>query len=259
MARLCRLLKVSRQAGYEWKARLESGGLDALLAEGRRGRPVQPVDDRIRDSVIELRQLYGWNEKTLKHALRDRKISASYYRVRNALAEARLLKQAPPRRPPANKRYCRPWPNHLWHGDWSDYDGGTLFSLQDDYSRYVVAAMEFDVQSTENALFVLRQAVHRHGPPFQVITDHGSEFWNNRLDVPNAFGETLSAIGIEQILARKKHPQTNGKLENWFGVCKRQAWRFTSLETYRRHYNYEQPNRAINWQKPYERYYSFVL
>jgi len=259
MARLCRLLRISRQTGYNWLERLEAGGLEELLKDDPGGRPPVPTEERVIDAVLELRERYGWNEKTLKHALPDYGVETSFYRVRNVLAEARALAPAPPRRPPANKRYCRPWPNHLWHGDWSDYDGGTLFSLQDDYSRYVVAAMEFDEQSTENALFVCRRAVRWHGAPFQIITDHGSEFWNNRFDVPNSFGETLGVMGVEQILARKKHPQTNGKLENWFGVCKRQAWRFNTLEDYRKHYNYEQPHRAIGWAKPYERYYAYVL
>ena len=259
MSRLCRLLKISRRTGYDWKELLSHGGVDLLLREKSRGRPLTPTDENVRDAVIALREKYGWNEKTLKHGLKDYKIDASFYRVRSILKEAKLLAKAPARRPPANKRYCRPWPNHLWHGDWRDFDGGTLFSLQDDYSRYVVAAMEFDHQSTENALFVARQAVRTFGAPFQVITDHGSEFWNNRLDIPNSFGETLSVLGAEQILARKKHPQTNGKLENWFGVFKHQEWRFDSLEEYRRHYNFEQPNRAINWQKPYQRYNAFVL
>lgn len=259
MARLCRLLRISRQTGYNWVERLKESGLEELLKDDPGGRPPTPTEEHVIDAVLELRERYGWNEKTLKHALPDYGIDTSFYRVRKALSEAKLLGKAPARKPPANKRYCRPWPNHLWHGDWSDYDDGTLFSLQDDYSRYVVAAMEFEQQSTENALFVFRLAAHRHGLPFQVITDHGSEFWNNRLDLPTAFGETLDVLGVEHILARKKHPQTNGKLENWFGVCKHQAWRFNTLEDYRRHYNYEQPNRAIGWAKPYERYYAYVL
>jgi len=259
MSRLCKLLRISRQAGYLWKTKFERGGLDELLQVKPRGRPVSELDENTRDSILELRERFGWNEKTLKYGLEDRGIKTSFYRVRNALAEAHMLGKAPPRKPPANKRYCRPWPNHLWHGDWSDYNEGTLFSLQDDYSRYVVAAMEFDEQSTLNALFVVKMAMYMHGAPYQLITDRGTEFWNNKMNTPNSFGETLSELGVDHIVARKKHPQTNGKLENWFGVCKHQSWRFTGLEDYRHHYNYEQPNRAISWQKPYQRYYAFIL
>ena len=237
MARLCALLKISRQAGYEWKERFRKGGLSALLAVRTRGRPAIPTEEHVRDAALELRERYGWNEKALKYALEDRKIKTSFYRVRKALAEANMLGKAPPRRLPAKKKYCRPWPNHLWHGDWSDYDGGTVFSIQDDYSRYVVGAMEFEAQSTENALFIIRKTIRAHGAPFQFLTDRGSEFWNNRMQLPNSFGETLDALGVGHILARKAHPQTNGKLENWFGVFKHQAWRFTSLEAYRLHYN----------------------
>lgn len=259
MSRLCKLLRISRQAGYLWKAKLEKDGLRELLSVGRRGRPLIETDENIRDTILTLRERYGWNEKTLKYGLEDRGIKASFYRVRNVLAEAHMLGKAPPRKPSANKKYCRPWPNHLWHGDWSEYNDGVLFSLQDDFSRYVVAAEEFDEQSTLNALFVVKVAMRMHGAPYQLITDRGSEFWNNKMNTPNSFGETLDELGVNHIVARKKHPQTNGKLENWFGVCKHQSWRFTSLEDYRHHYNYEQPNRAINWQKPYQKYYAYVL
>jgi putative transposase len=259
MSRLCRLLRISRQAGYLWKAKLEKDGLRELLSVGRRGRPTIKTDENTRDAILTLRERYGWNEKTLKYGLEDIGIKTSFYRVRNALGEARMLGKAPLRKPPASKRYCRPWPNHLWHGDWSEYNDGVLFSLQDDYSRYVVAAMEFDEQSTLNALFVVKIATYMHGAPYQLITDRGTEFWNNRMNTPNSFGETLDELGVSHIVARKKHPQTNGKLENWFGVCKHQSWRFTSLDDYRHHYNYEQPNRAIGWKKPYQRYFDWVL
>lgn len=256
---LCHTLKISHQTGYNWLKRFKETSLDGLLQDKPRGRPPAETEEHVRDAILELREHYGWNEKTLKYGLEDRGITTSFYRVRNALTKAHMLGKAPQRKPPANRRYCRPWPNHLWHGDWSDYDEGTLFSLQDDYSRYVVAAMEFDEQSTDNALFVVRQAMSMHGPPFQLITDRGTEFWNNRMQMPNSFGETLDALGIIHILARKAHPQTNGKLENWFGVCKRQSWHFTTMEDYRYHYNYEQPNRAISWQKPYQRYHAIIL
>lgn len=259
MSRLCRLLKISRQSGYLWKAQFEKEGLEGLLTVGQRGRPRIETAAEVKSAILELRGLYGWNEKTLRYGLLDKGIKTSFYRVRNTLAEAHALGAAPQRKPLAKKRYCRPWPNHLWHADWSDYNDGTLFSLQDDYSRYIVAAMELDEQSTENALFVVRKAVHMHGAPFQLLTDKGSEFWNNRSKIPNLFGETLDALGIGHITSRKAHPQTNGKMENWFGVCKHQAWRFNDIEAYRFHYNYVQPNRAIKWQKPYQKYYAYVL
>ena len=256
---LCSILKISRQTGYTWLKRLEETNLEGLLNDKPRGRPTVKTEENVRDAILELRERYGWNEKALKYGLADRGIKTSFYRVRNAIVEAHMLGKAPPRKPLATKRYCRPWPNHLWHCDWSEYDGGTLFSLLDDYSRYVVDAMEFDEQSTSNALFVVRRAVRMHGAPFQLLSDRGSEFWNNRENHSNSFGETLGELGISQIVARKAHPQTNGKIENWFGVCKRQSWRFFTLEDYRYHYNYEKPNRGIGWQKPYERYNAFIL
>ena len=123
----------------------------------------------------------------------------------------------------------------------------------------LVDAMEFNDQSTENALFVCRRAVRRHDPPFQSMTDHGVQFWNNRRRLSNAFGETLAALGVEHILTGVKHPQTNGKIERWFGSFKDESSCFNSLPEYLCHYDFCRPHGGINYQKPYERYFAFKL
>jgi len=131
--------------------------------------------------------------------------------------------------------------------------------LFDDYSRYLVDAMEFEEQTTENALFVCRRAVGRHGIPYQLMTDHGVQFWDNARKRANAFGQILDAWGVDRILAGVKRPQTSGKIERWFGVFKDESPRFSGLPEYAYRYNFCRPHGGIAYKKPYERYFAFKL
>lgn len=256
VARLCRVLRIGRRTGYYWLARFKSGGLGKLLRDDPGGRPKQTISEETRSAVLALRSKYGWNEKRIRHELG----SVSYHQVRRVLAEAKVLGIAPPRTRRSFRSFERPLPNHLWQADFSFLDDNTwLFALLDDYSRYLVDAMEFEEASTENALFVCRRALRRHGIPYQLMTDHGVQFWNSNRKRANAFGETLNVWGVEHILAGVKRPQTCGKIERWFGCYKNESSVFTGLSDYLYHYNYCRPHAGINYQKPYERYFAFKL
>lgn len=256
MARLCRMLRVSRRTGYYWLARFRAGGLQELLKDDAGGRPRQSVPQDARKKILSIRKERGWNEKKIHSQLEG----VSYHAVRRVLAEARALGIAPPRRRRVFREFERPLPNHLWQADFSLLDDGSwLYAMIDDHSRYLVDAMEFDDQSMENALFVCRRAVRQHGVPYQLMTDHGVHFWNNQFDRPNGFGQTLDALGVQHILAGVKRPQTNGKIERWFGTFKDESPRFHGLNEYLYHYNFCRPHGGIEYAKPYERYFAYKL
>ena len=258
--RLCAMLGIATKTGYAWLNRFDKEGLELLLKDDRGGRPRQEVSIEVRNAVLALRGKYGWNEKKIRDTLETRGLKASYYSVRKTLVEANVLGVSPPRRKRTFRKFERPLPNHLWQADFTLLnDEFWLFALLDDYSRYLIDAQQFDSASTENALTVVRRAVHRHGLPFQLMTDHGVQFWNNNLDCPNKFGPELEALGIAHILAGVKRPQTNGKIERWFGSFKDESLRFKGLSQYVFHYNFCRPHGGIGYRKPYERYFAFKL
>jgi len=256
IARLCRVLRVGRRTGYNWLERIKLGGLDELLKDDPGGRPRKNVAGSTRNAVLAMRAKHGWNEKKIRSELGN----VTYYAVRRVLAEANVLGKAPLRKKRSFRKFERPLPNHLWQADYSLLDEGTwLFALLDDYSRYLVDAQEFDSASTSNALLVVNRAVQQHGSPFQLMTDHGSQFWSNKLDCPNSFGPELETLGVEHILAGVKRPQTNGKIERWFGQFKDESPRFPGLSEYVFHYNFSRPHGGIGYRKPYEKYFAFKL
>jgi putative transposase len=71
----------------------------------------------------------------------------------------------------------------------------------------------------------LKSGVDKYGLPKQVMTDHGSQFCTDEEKVFR-FSEALKSMGIQHIMARIKHPQSNGKEERWFGTIKKLYYHF---------------------------------
>ena len=93
----------------------------------------------------------------------------------------------------------------------------------------------------------------------QVISDHGSEFWANKRDKNNHANHQFEIFcrmnNIQQVLCRVKHPQTNGKLEKFFGIYKKRRWEFESLDEFKHWYNHIRPHMSLdfdNLETPYQ-------
>lgn len=91
----------------------------------------------------------------------------------------------------------------------------------------------FGNATTENALKVLDEAIERHGKPASIMTDHDSQFYANEAEAgkrgESEFEKRLVDLGIRQLLARVKHPQTNGKLERIHGEIQRKLPEFEAI------------------------------
>ena len=123
-------------------------------------------------------------------------------------------------------RYERKHSNSLWHADFSEpEDRKQVIAYIDDAARKIVGYGKFDNATTDNALLVLDGAIKRYGKPEQIMTDHGTQFCADE-DKIYRFREELKERGIEHIMSAVKRPQSNGKIERWFGSMDRLYGRF---------------------------------
>jgi transposase InsO family protein len=80
--------------------------------------------------------------------------------------------------------------------------------------------------------------------------DHGSKFGAHRIHDDGSWSSEfryhLEKYGIKPILARIRHPQTNGKLERFFGEYKRHRSAFSSFEEFINCYN-DRPHGSLNF------------
>ena len=177
-------------------------------------------------------------------------------------------------------RYERTHSNSMWHTDYKQLpDGRWFICYLDDASRFVTAWGAFPEATTENALAVLDEAIKHHGKPASIMTDHGSQFYANEAEArkrgESTYEKKLVELDIKQILARIKHPQTNGKLERLHGEIQRKLHRFEAssygstvknpesghvggpfhtepakpaLERFMEWYNYRRAHMSLDWK-----------
>jgi putative transposase len=155
-------------------------------------------------------------------------------------------------------KYEWPKPNMLWHTDWTvcPFTGKQLIAFIDDYSRFIVYAEYFDNATTENTLISFKKAIKKYGRPEAILTDNGTQFTPARTE-KGPFSLFCEEQGILHILGRIHHPQTNGKIERWFGTYKQEFKASEdTLKTFVKFYNEERLHQGINYGVPLERYKS---
>lgn len=149
-------------------------------------------------------------------------------------------------------KYEWPKPNMLWYTDWTQcpFTGAYLIAFIDDYSRFIVHAEYFSNASTENTLIAFALAIKKYGKPDAILTDNGVQFHVNGL-----FEEFCKRQKIHHILGRVHHPQTNGKIERWFGTYKQEFKEGEdNLDSFVKFYNTERLHQGINYATPLQRY-----
>jgi putative transposase len=145
-------------------------------------------------------------------------------------------------------RYERDHSLSLVHLDWhtSNHNGKKVYVcvVLDDSSRCILAGGEFDAETTENALQLLKEAMDKFGwlaSIEQVLTDRGTQFYANKRDkngnAESRFENFLEKNKIKHIKSRVNHPQTNGKVEKWNDTYELNRFKFENFDNFVNWYN----------------------
>ncbi len=94
--------------------------------------------------------------------------------------------------------------------------------------------MYFASATTENTIKVLKEVFREYDIPDEILTDHRTQFVaaKNREKAKHRFKDFLAENGVRHILARVNHPQTNGKIERFFGLIDQKLHLFDSVEEF---------------------------
>lgn len=152
-------------------------------------------------------------------------------------------------------RYEYPSPHDMWHTDWTNcpFTKKNMIAFIDDCTRVLIHAEYFAHATTENTILALANAIERWGKPKAILTDNGVQFTPAR-STKGPFTQWCEKAGIKHILGRIHHPQTNGKIERWFGTYKQEYdERFTNIEQFIRFYNEERPHMSLKYLTPMEK------
>ena len=252
--------RVPRRTIYRWKERLRKYGESGLLNR-KAGAKTTILNTFFMDKVILL-----WNERPrgahkMKQDLQKDGFGVSERQIRK-IYRKEGFKMNTRKRPTQIKfvKYEWPKPNMLWHTDWTEcpFTGKKLIAFIDDYSRYIVFAAYYDQATTENTILAFSLAMAKCGKPEAILTDNGVQFTPARSEF-GPFSKFCDANGIRHILGRVHHPQTNGKIERWFGTYKQEFQHGKdNLDSFLKFYNEQRRHQGINYLVPLQRYASVI-
>ena len=164
------------------------------------------------------------------------------------------------KKPRKYKRYEWPIPNYMWHTDWhtikaKKLKGKKILPYLDDCSRKIMGYI-IGVENTRNSLLALYSAIAKNlVTPFMLNSDRGPQFISNKLDkkgkATHEFQEALKDLNIIFVPSKRRHPQTNGKLEKFFHILDTEFdERFKTIDEFFEWYNDERLSEAVDYMTP---------
>jgi putative transposase len=249
---LALIQRVSRRRIEQlWQAYRATGVIPALKTPSR----PRKASISLRDTalILEAYDRLKVNALTLENVLKHTHgLNLPHNRIHMILKEnGRAMPQLSKQRRRKWVRYEREHSMSLWHMDWKQLSEGRWWiAALDDASRLIVGYGVFHEATAENTIHVLKQAIDKYGRPREVLTDRGSQFYANegerREKGISQFEAFLAQQGIKHILCRVNHPQTNGKLERFYGVYDQKQHQFKSIDEYVHWHNEIKPHLSLN-------------
>jgi len=267
------LVGVSKHTLYNWKRRFDESGPAGLEDAARGGPKGGKMPEVTKRAILMLKQShpeYGC-ERISDLLARGPALPASAGAVSRVLKEAgyESVERATERHEAPVKRFERAKPNALWQTDLFTFVLKRqnrrlhLVAFMDDHSRFIVGWGLFSSPSTEMVTAALKEAVSSCQAPEELLTDNGPQYvtWRGA----SKFSDACRSLGIRQIVARPRRPQTLGKVERFWGTLWREFLAAAIFEDGRdaRHriglfidgYNFDRPHQSLGGATPAERYF----
>ena len=225
----------------------------------RPGRKPKEIDSKIKEIIYTVYDKYKLSPVILEKIIeRNYDIHIPHNTIYKVMLEYGLVvENKKKKRQRKWVRFERKHSMSLWQGDWKQYDGKWIIAFMDDASRLITCYGVFESPTTENTLKVLERGFTEYGVPDEILTDHGTQFVSSRNseNAKHKFKEFLKENRVKHIVARINHPQTNGKIERWFGLLEQKMHFFNSIEEFVKWYNFIKPHTSLDFDTPHEAFY----
>ncbi len=175
------------------------------------GRKRRPFEEHEVKEVLEVKKDMDFSACNIEKVLSERCVKIPHNRIHRILLENNLANNEP-KKSRKRIRYERRHSNLMWHADWTHYGKDNILFYEDDSSRLITGYVLSRNATTDITISTFDSAIEKWGKPKEVLTDRGTQFCVNETE-RYRFREHLNSLGIKHILARVKHPQTNGKVE----------------------------------------------
>ena len=277
MKDLCSVFEISRKTGYKWLARYKESGLKGLEDQSKAPKsPPDKTEKDVEEFILDTRRRHpNWGPRTITyHALKHAKhlklpsettIQSIIRRAGLSKKKRRRHKHGHPGKPSLVARR----PNELWtvdfKGEFKTRDGYYCFPLtiQDEFSRFVIACKGLYSTCHEDTYRVFRQVFKEYGLPEYIKSDNGTPFATVSLGRVSRLSIWWIKLGIQPILIEPGRPDQNGKHERMHKTLKSDATIPASgnlqaqqrrFNTWLQEFNFERPHGALKGNYPSEVY-----
>jgi len=259
VTRIAELFDTTRQTVYRWLNRAKHVGRESFKDKHR--KPKEPkVTDEVELSILKLRTTFKWGTARIQQGLGSLPafILGSVHVVQGVKLSRETINNVLARN--NQNGYLRDFkrwkffrakePDELWQ---IDFRGP--FSVQgkkwwflvciDDYSRFIVAAEQFDHELTTAETVAVLEKQKRL--PKAILSDHGSQF-------KEQWKSWCRQRGVEAHFAHPSYPQDKGKVERCIQNLNREfvnhlrkfpEWLKGSLGEYRSWFNHSRFHRGV--------------
>ena len=255
---IAKMFNVSKTTVFRIKKQYFKHGLNGL--EDKKPGPLRvSLNPVFYKKILYIRKKTGLGACVLEKYFKKKGFFVSHNKINQVFQYEKLTyKKMGKRKKPKYIRYEADNINDQWHIDWS-IDPLTkkhLFGVIDDKSRFIVFAGLFESADAKNTVIGLEKAVKTYGAPKEIVSDNGSHF----KDIPNKkVNKELSIFekkyNIKHVFIRVGYPQSNGKIERWFGSYKGEFPRMnynkvTDCMTWVHYYNFERMHQSLDYETP---------
>ena len=234
VAKAAEAMKISARRVTELACRCGGCAIDDIVFPQPMGRPAGGMPGRLEESAAVSAYWACVEGSTM---LADRIENATGLRMPHRAMHGRLKAHDPARIDPRKSgqrrtaRCVKRYANTMWRVDCKLLPGGRwLLSYMDDALRLVVGHGMLEKAAAANAPAVMDAAVAKYGAPLSVLSGRGSVFCaaesEKRIKGKSEYEKSPEARGMRHIVARVRHPQTNGKIERMHGGPERKLYAF---------------------------------
>jgi len=242
---------ISKATFYRWLEQFNKHGYRGLIKKSTKPKTIHyKLTANTVNKIIDIRKTNNLNEYGIQHILKQQDLDVGHTTIYNILKDKGLIRSLEePRKQKTYIRFQRTHPNSLWQTDITNWNEKIVIAYIDDYSRFVTGVGEYTNALTTTVLSVFQTAIDAFGKPKQILTDHGTQYYNVRGGA-SEFDKFCGNRDIEHILGSIGKPTTTGKIERFFGTFKKQIDGFGSVDEFVKYYNYEKPHRSLEYQTP---------
>jgi transposase len=263
VSRIARRFFVSRTTVYDIIKKYKFEGIVGLQ-DHIPGKLRIPLNVNFYANVVSIRKKTSWGACRIEKYFKSKGFSVSHNKINQVIQYEKLTrKKLGKKGKPKYVSYEAENNNDQWHIDWSidPLTKKKLLAIIDDKSRFIVYVGLFNEATAENSAIGLQKAISTYGSPKELVSDNGLHFKKSHKEkiACAPLKKVEEKYAIKHIFIRPYYPQSNGKIERWFGSYKgefplMEHPKVKDMYTWAHYYNFERIHQSLNYDTPAQKY-----